>query len=220
MNKIISIEEALTHIQSGMTIMIGGFLGCGAPDTIIDAMIEKGVKDLTIICNDTSFPDRNTGKLVVNGMVKKAYTSHIGTNPETGRLMNEGKMELVLTPQGTLAEQVRAAGAGLGGVITPTGLGTVVEEGKEKIVIDGKTYLVEKPLRADVALIRGHIVDKKGNVVYSKSGRNFNPLMATAADVVIVEADEIVETGMIDPDAVHTPNVFVQYIVQGGSVNG
>lgn len=220
MNKIRSIIEAVAHVESGMTIMLGGFLGVGAPDDLIDALIEKGVKDLTIICNDTSFPDRNIGKLIVNGMVKKVYTSHIGTNPETGRLMHDGAIEVVLTPQGTLAEQVRAAGAGLGGVITPTGLGTVVEEGKEKIVIDGQSFLVEKPLKADVALIRGYKVDKKGNVVYDKAARNFNPLMATAATVVIVEADEIVEIGALDPDHVHTPGIFVNYIVQGGQNNG
>lgn len=220
MNKVINFKEALDHVQDGMTVMLGGFLGVGAPNELIDALIEKGVKDLTIICNDTSFPDQNIGKLIVNRMVKKVYTSHIGTNPETGRLMHTGELEVILTPQGTLAEQVRAAGAGLGGVITPTGLGTVVEEGKEKIVIDGKTYLVEKPLKADVALIRGHKVDKKGNIIYDKAARNFNPLMATAADVVIVEADHIFETGELDPDAIHTPGIFVKYIVQGGRQNG
>jgi acetate CoA/acetoacetate CoA-transferase alpha subunit len=219
-NKILSIQEAIERVENGMTVMLGGFLGVGAPDDLIDALVEKGVMDLTIICNDTSFPDRNIGKLIVNGMVKKVYTSHIGTNPETGRLMHDGKIEVVLTPQGTLAEQVRAGGAGLGGVITPTGLGTVVEEGKEKIVIDGQTFIVEKPLKADVALIKGHKVDKKGNVVYDKAARNFNPLMATAATVVIVEADEIVEIGALDPDHVHTPGIFVTYIVQGGQNNG
>lgn len=216
MNKIRSIEEAVTYVESGMTVMLGGFLGVGAADQLIDALIQKGIKDLTIICNDTSFPDQNIGKLVCCGMVKKVYTSHIGTNPETGRLMNTGDIEVILTPQGTLAEQVRAAGAGLGGVITPTGLGTVVEEGKQILEIDGKRFIVEKPLKADVALIRGYRVDKKGNVVYDKAARNFNPLMAMAADVVIVEADHVVETGSIDPDHVHTPGIFVTYIVEGG----
>ncbi len=220
MDKIRTIKEAVEHVESGMTIMLGGFLGVGAPDDLIDALIAKKVNQLTIICNDTSFPDLNIGKLIINGMVKKVYTSHIGTNPETGRLMHTGEIEVILTPQGTLAEQVRAGGAGLGGVLTPTGLGTVVEEGKEKIVIDGKTFLVEKPLKADVALIRGFKVDKKGNIVYDKAARNFNPLMATAARIVIVEADEIVETGTLEPDYVHTPGIFVNYIVQGGQNNG
>lgn len=215
MAKVIEIEKFLMLIHDGMTIMVGGFLGVGAPDRLIDGLIESGLKDLTIICNDTSFPDKNIGKLIVKGMVKRVYTSHIGTNPESGRLMNEGKLEVILTPQGTLAEQVRAAGAGLGAVITPTGLGTIVEEGKEKLVVDGMTYLVEKPLKADIALIRGHLVDHKGNIVYDKTARNFNPLMATAAKVVIVEADKIVEVGTLNPDNIHTPGVFIDYIVQG-----
>ena len=215
MNKVISIEEAINHIEDGMTIMIGGFLGTGNPHKIIDALIEKNVKDLTLIANDTSFPEIGLGKLIVNKQVKKVIASHIGTNPETGRQMNEGETEVVLVPQGTLAEQVRAGGAGLGGFLTPTGIGTVVEEGKKKIEVDGKEYLLELPLRADVALLMGSIVDKKGNIYYNKSTRNFNPLMAMAADTVIVEAEKLVETGDIDPNNVMTPGVFVDYIVGG-----
>lgn len=164
MNKVVTMDQALEHIKDGMTVMIGGFLGVGNPHKIIDAMVEKGVKDLTLIANDTAFPDVGLGKLIVNKQVKKAIVSHIGTNPETGRQMNEGETEVILVPQGTLIEQIRAGGAGLGGVLTPTGVGTVVEEGKQKLTIDGKEYLLEKPLKADVALIFGSIVDKKAAV--------------------------------------------------------
>ncbi|WP_313757438.1 CoA transferase subunit A [Tissierella sp.] len=216
MNKIMSIDEAVAHIKDGMTIMIGGFLGCGSPHRLIDALVKKGVKDLTLICNDSGFPEIGSGKLVVNKQIKKLIASHVGTNKETGNQMNSGEMEVVLVPQGTLAEQVRAGGAGLGGFLTPTGVGTIVEEGKERIVIDGKTYLLELPLRADVALIAGETVDKFGNIVYYGATRNFNTLMATAADIVIVEAENVVEVGEIDPNDVVTSGIFVDYIVNGG----
>lgn len=215
MNKLISVEQAVSMINDGMTIMIGGFLGCKNPFKIIDAMVEKGVKDITLIANDTSFPDIGIGKLIVNKQVKKLIASHVGTNKETGNQMNAGELDVELVPQGTLAERIRAAGAGLGGILTPTGLGTVVAEGKTIIEVDGKEYLLEKPLRADIALIVGAKVDKKGNVRYRKATRNFNPLMATAADLVIVEADEVVEVGEIDQDDVMTPGLFVDYIVGG-----
>lgn len=214
MNKIMTIEEAVKHIKDGMTLMIGGFLANGTPEGMIDEIIKNNLKDLTVIGNDSGFPDRGIGKLVVNKNVKKVMVSHIGTNPETGRQMNEKELDVVLVPQGTLAEQVRAGGAGLGGVLTPTGIGTVVEEGKQKLTINGKEYILELPLRADVALIKGSKVDKKGNIYYNKSTRNFNPLMATAADLVIVEADEIVEVGEIDPSHVMTPGLFVDIIVK------
>ncbi|TJX67728.1 acetate CoA-transferase subunit alpha [Soehngenia saccharolytica] len=217
MNKLISIDEAVDMIKDGMTIMVGGFLGCGNPHKIIDKLVEKNVKDLTLICNDSSFPDYGVGKLVVNHQIKKLIASHVGTNPETGRQMNAGEMEVVLVPQGTLAEQVRAGGAGLGGILTPTGVGTVIEEGKQKITVDGVEYLLEKPLKADVALIAGQKVDKFGNIVYFGATRNFNTLMATAAETVIVEASEIVEVGDLDPNDVVTPGIFVDYIVDGGA---
>lgn len=217
MNKLISIEEAVNMIQDGMTIMIGGFLGCRNPYVLVDALVAKGVKDITLIANDTSFPEIGIGKLIVNKQVKKLIASHIGTNKETGNQMNSGELEVELVPQGTLAERIRAAGAGLGGILTPTGLGTVVAEGKDIITVDGREYLLEKPLKADIALIVGAKVDKKGNVRYKKATRNFNPLMATAADIVIVEADEIVEVGEIDPDDVMTPGIFVNYIVGGNA---
>ena len=213
MNKLISIDEAVSKIKDGMTLMIGGFLANGTPHKIGDAPAQSGVKDLTIICNDTAFPDRGIGKLVVNKQVKKLYTSHIGTNPATGEQYNKGELEIEFCPQGTLAERVRAAGNGLGGVLTTTGLGTIVAEGKQVINIDGKDYLLEKPLHADVALIRASRGDKSGNLVYRGTSQNFNPLMATAADLVIAEIADMKEVGEIAPEEVHTPAIFVDFIV-------
>jgi acetate CoA/acetoacetate CoA-transferase alpha subunit len=215
-NKLITVEEAADMIHDGMSIMFGGFLGVRNPFKLVDAIIDKGVKDITLIANDTSFSEVGIGKLIVNKQVKKVIASHIGTNKETGNQMNAGEMEVELVPQGTLAERIRAAGAGLGGVLTPTGLGTVVAEGKDVVEVDGKQFLLEKPLKADVALIVGAKVDTKGNIRYKKSTRNFNPIMATAANLVIVEADEIVEAGELDPDDIMTPGIFVDYIVLGG----
>ncbi len=217
-SKVSSMEEAISHVKDGMTIMVGGFLGCGSPHRLIDALVEKGVKDLTLICNDSGFADIGVGKLVVNRQIKKLIASHIGTNRETGNQMNAGEMEVILVPQGTLAEQVRAGGAGLGGILTPTGVGTVVEEGKQKLEIDGKTYLLELPLRADVALIAGETADVFGNIVYYGATRNFNHLMPPAADLVIVEAENVVGVGELDPNDVVTPGIFVDYIVNGGAI--
>lgn len=214
MNKILDYKDAVKEIKDGMTLMIGGFLACGTPNTMIDALIEQGTKDLTIICNDTSFVDRGLGKLIVNKQVKKVITSHIGTNKETGKQMIDGTLEVVLTPQGTLAEQIRAGGAGLGGILTPTGVGTIVEEGKEVLEIQGKKYILELPLKADVALIYGTQVDEKGNVYYAKTTRNFNPIMAMAAEKVICEAREITPVGSIDPHLVMTPGEIVKMIVK------
>ncbi|HHZ02184.1 MAG TPA: CoA transferase subunit A [Tissierellia bacterium] len=214
-NKIISIKEAVDKIKDGMTIMVGGFLANGSPENIIDALVEKNVKDLTLICNDTGFPDKGVGKMVVNKQFKKIIASHIGTNRETGNQMNSGETEVVLVPQGTLAERVRCGGNGLGGFYTPTGVGTEVAEGKEVKIINGKEYLFETPLRADVALLKASVVDKKGNMIFNKTMKNFNPLMATAADLVIVEADKIVEVGEIDPEHVMCSGIFVDYIVGG-----
>ncbi|MHB1394374.1 MAG: CoA transferase subunit A [Clostridia bacterium] len=214
MNKIKSIDEAVSYIKDGMTVAVGGFMGTGTPEKLVDAVVAKGIKNLTLICNDTAMPEKGVGKWVVSRVLKKAIVSHIGLNPETGRQMNAGELEVELVPQGTLAERVRAAGAGLGGILTHTGVGTVVEEGKQKITVDGKEYLLELPLKADIALLKGSIVDKKGNVYYSKSTRNFNPLIATAADVVIVEAEKIVEVGELDASDVMTPSIFVDVITQ------
>lgn len=213
-NKLVTMEEAVSHVKDGMTVFIGGFLGVGTPEKIIDALIEKGVKDLTVIGNDTGYPDRGIGRLVVNNQVKKVIATHIGTNPETGRRMHTGEMEVELVPQGTLAERIRCGGYGLGGFLTPTGVGTIVQEGKEVITVDGKQYLLEKPIKADVALINGSVVDELGNVIYAKTTKNFNPMMATAADTVIVFAEKLVKAGEIDPDHVMTSRIFVDYIVK------
>lgn len=212
--KLSTAKHALAALGHGMTIMIGGFLNVGTPEGLVTEVLDKGVKDITVIGNDTGFPDKGIGRLIVAKRVKKAIASHVGTNPETGRQMQAGETEVVLVPQGTLAEQVRAAGAGLGGVLTPTGVGTVVEEGKQKLAINGREYLLELPLHADFALISAHKADESGNLVYRRAARNFNPLMAMAAKVVIAEAEEIVPVGAIDPDEVMTPGLFVTYVVK------
>ncbi len=215
MAKIISAAEAAAKVQAGMTVMVGGFLGCGTPQSLVDPVLADGTKDLTLVCNDTAFPDSGVGKLVVSRQFKRVIVSHIGTNPETGRQMNANELAVDLVPQGTLAERIRSAGFGLGGILTPTGVGTPVEAGKQKLTIDGKDYLLELPIKADVALVKAYKADKAGNLVFRKAARNFNPLMATAADLVIVEAQNIVEIGEIDPDEVMTPGIFVNYLVQG-----
>lgn len=220
MNKVIALQEAMAIVKDGMSIMVGGFLGVGTPVELIDGLVDKQVKDLTLICNDTAMTDLGVGKLVVNRQLKKALVSHIGTNSETGRQMIAGELTVELIPQGTLAERVRAGGAGIGGVLTPTGVGTIVEEGKQKITINDKEYLLELPLRADVALLYAYKADKAGNLVFRRSARNFNPVMAMAADVVIVEAQHIVEIGAIDPDEVMVPGCVVNWLVQGKEVIG
>jgi len=217
--KLTTAGHALRDLTDGMSIMIGGFLAVGTPETLISEVLNKGTKDLTVIGNDTGFPDRGIGRLIVEKRVKKAIASHVGTNPETGRQMNSSETEVVLVPQGTLAEQVRAAGAGLGGVLTPTGVGTIVEVGKQKITIDGREFLLELPISADFALIHAHKADEKGNLVYRRSSRNFNPLMAMAAKVVVAEVDEIVPVGQLDPDEVVTPGLFVTYLVKKGGAD-
>ena len=188
-------------------------MGVGTPPRLMTELLESGVKELTIIANDTAFVDTGLGPLIVNGRVKKVIASHIGTNPETGRRMIAGEMEVQLIPQGTLAEQIRCGGAGLGGFLTPTGVGTVVEEGKQKITLDGRDYLLELPLRADLALIQAQKADPLGNLTYDLSARNFNPLMALAADITIAEPDEIVAVGDIDPDCVATPGAIIDWLI-------
>ena len=213
MNKETSMQEARGYFKDGMTLMIGGFLAVGTPESLIDALVEDNIKDLTVIANDTGFPDRGVGRLVVSRQVKKVIVSHIGTNPETGKQMFAKELAVELVPQGTLAERIRCGGAGLGGFLTPTGLGTVVEENKQKMRLNGVDYLLELPLRADLALLRAKKADRSGNLVYDQAARNFNPLMAMAAELVIVQADEIVETGAIDPDQVVTPGILVDKII-------
>ncbi len=210
--KRITLLDAVSKIKDGMTVMVGGFLGVGAPIQIVDALAESGVKDLTIICNDSVFPDKSIGKLIVNKQVRKVIVSHIGTNPATIDQMNLGEIEVEFSPQGTLAERVRAKGAGLGGVLTPTGLGTIIAEGKPIVMVDGKEFLLEKPIGADIALIGASISDEFGNLIFKGTSKNFNPLMATAADLVIVEAENVVKIGELSPETVHTPGIFVNFI--------
>ena len=214
MTKLVSIKEAINLIKDSSTIMVGGFLSCGVPDKLIDALAESGTKNLTMISNDTSFPNVDKGKLIVNKQVKKLITSHIGTNPETGRQMEEGELEVELTPTGSRMERIRAKGAGLGGVLTPTGIGTTIADGKKIYELDNKKYLFEKPISADFALIYGTKADKFGNVSYYGTTRNCNTVMATAADTVIVQADEIVDC--LDPNEVVVPGIFVDYVVSRG----
>ena len=211
MKKFVSVKEAADKIQDGMTVMVGGFLGVGNPIALIDELVARNVKDLTIICNDTAYPEVGVGKLITNHQVKELIATHIGTNNNTIDQMNSGELKVTLQPQG---EQIRAAGAGLGGVLTQTGLGTVVENGKQKVTVDGKEYLLEKPVRADVAIIGANICDEDGNLVYKGTSQNFCPMMATAADTVIVEPQEIVPTGSIAPENVKTPAIFVDYIIK------
>lgn len=215
-NKQVSIEQVSQSFQDGMTVMIGGFLSVGTPDQLVKVILDNKIKDITLIANDTGFVDKGVGPLVVNQLVKKVIASHVGTNAETGRQMIAGEMTVELVPQGTLAERIRCGGTGLGGVLTPTGVGTIVEENKQKLCVDGVEYLLEKPLRADIALLKAKKADRAGNLIYDKSARNFNPVMALAADLVIVEVDELVEIGELNPDEVMTPGVLVDQIVWTG----
>lgn len=212
MNKLISIEEVLSKLSSGMTIMVGGFLTSGGPNQIMDAISLSGVKDLTLICNDAAFIDKGLGKLIANRQIKKLITSYIGSNSAAVEFMNSGDLEVEFSPQGTLAERIRAAGAGLGGVLTPTGLGTKVQENKEIITVNSKEYILEKPLKADISFIGASISDKSGNLYYKGTTKNFNPIMAMSADIVIAEIEELVENGTIIPENVHTPNILVDYL--------
>lgn len=214
MAKITTVEQALAHIEQGSVIMIGGFLGCGTPEALIDAMVDKGCRELTIIANDSGFPTRGIGKLIVAKQVKKLIASHIGTNAETGRQMQANELEVELVPQGTLIERIRCGGAGLGGILTPTGVGTVVAEGKELITVDGQNFLLEKPLTAAIAILKAHKADESGNLVFRRAARNFNPVIGTAAQTVIAQVQEIVPVGALDPDEVMLPGIFVDLIVQ------
>ena len=193
MKKVLSAKDAINLIQDGASVMIGGFLDCGAPQVLIEELVHQNKKNLTMISNDTTYPHLDKGKLIVNKQVKKLIAAHIGTNPETGRQMQAGELDVELVPMGTLIEKIRAKGSGLGGVLTPTGVGTVIEQDKQTMEIDGKKFIYEKPLGADFALIYGSRVDKYGNVSLFGTTRNFNKVMATAAETVIVQADEFVD---------------------------
>jgi 3-oxoacid CoA-transferase, A subunit len=207
-------ENAADMIPDGATLMIGGFMSVGTPELLMNALVQKDVRGLTIIVNDTGFPDVGVGKLIRAGLVKKIYASHVGTNAETGEGVEKGDIDLTLVPQGTLIEKIRAGGAGLGGVLTPTGIGTIVAEGKTIITIDGREFILELPMKADFALIEARWGDTAGNLVFDGTTRNFSPLLATAADVVIAQVDEFIEKEYIDPNHVHVPGIFIDYIVR------
>jgi acetate CoA/acetoacetate CoA-transferase alpha subunit len=212
----IALENAVAMIPDGASLMVGGFMGVGTPERIIDELVRQRKGELTVIANDTAMPGVGIGKLVTAKLVRKAIVSHIGTNPETQREMIAGRMHVDLVPQGTLIERIRAGGYGLGGILTPTGVDTMVEEGKQKIAVGGKQYLLEIALRAEFALVNAFLADYLGNLAYALTARNFNPVIAMAADTVIAEADNIVPIGVIAPDHVVTPAPLVDYLVAQG----
>lgn len=209
----ITLEKAVAMIPDGASLMIGGFMAVGTSERLMDELVRQGKRNLTVIANDNAMPGKGIGKLVSAGLVHKTIASHIGLNPETQKKMIDGTMQVELVPQGTLIERIRAAGYGLGGVLTPTGIGTVVEEGKQKVSVDGRDFLVEKPLRADFALVQAFLADYQGNLTYMLTARNFNPVMAMAAETVIVDAEHIVPVGVIPPDDIVTPAVLVDYLI-------
>ena len=211
--KTVSVTDAVALIPSGATLMIGGFMGVGTPERVIDELVRQGKRELTVIANDTAVPGRGIGKLVDAGLVSRTIASHIGLNPETQKQMIAGKLAVDLVPQGTLIERIRAGGFGLGGVLTATGVGTVVEEGKQKVQVNGKTYLIETALHAEFALIDAFLADYSGNLAYALTARNFNPVIAMAADTTIVTAEHIVPVGLIAPDHVVTPAPLIDYLV-------
>ena len=211
--KVISVQDAVAKIPDGASLMIGGFMAVGTPERLIDEIVRQGKKNLTVIANDTAMPGRGIGKLVTAGLLSNVVASHIGLNPETQQQMIAGKISCDLIPQGTLIERIRAGGYGLGGVLTPTGVGTVVEKGKQKVTLDGKDFLIETAMRADFALVQAFLADYTGNLTYALTGRNFNPVMAMAADTVIVCAEHMVPCGYISPDHVATPSPLVDFVV-------
>ncbi len=220
---IITPKQAVDLINDGDAIMCGGFMGCGSAETILKELAESCVhNNLTLICNDGAWgiegkPQNGVAHMIKKRLIKKFLGCHIGLNPELQAQFKEGHVDVTLMPMGTFIERIRCGGAGLGGVLTPTGIGTEVEEGKQKIRVNDKDYLLEVPLRANIAFIKAKIADKAGNLIHNETARNFNSVISTAADIVVVEAEEIVEIGDIDPNAVHTPFIFVDYIVQGES---
>lgn len=218
-SKVDSLEKALSYITDGCVLMFGGFGGVGNPPTLINGIYEKGVKDLILIGNDSGFPDIGIGRIVSRGRAKKLITTHIGSNPIAGKLMVEGKMEVEFCPQGILAERIRAGGAGLGGVLSDIGLGSMIDNGKQKVVVEGKEYLIETPLQADVAIVHAKKADTYGNLVYDKSARNTNPIVATAGKITIAEVEEIVQPGELDPESIITPGIYVDLVIQSKGVD-
>ena len=214
MKPILTADKAVEDIKDGASLMVAGFMGCGNAFTLIDALIRKGTKAINLITSDTAYPDVGVGRIICLDRAATLTASHIGTNPVSGAKMNSGELKVTLVPQGTFAERIRAKGAGLGGVLTPTGVGTEVEKGKQKLNLNGKDYLLEMPLGADFAFIRAEVADKYGNAFLPASSKNMAVVMAMAADHVILEADKIVEAGEMDPERITIPGVFVSAIVQ------
>ena len=212
----LSLADAVALIPDGASLMIGGFMAVGTPESVVDELVRQGKRDLTVIANDTALPGVGIGKLISAGLVGKVIASHIGLNPETQKKMIAGEIQVELVPQSTLIERIRAGGFGLGGVLTATGVGTIVEEGKQKVAVAGKDYLVETALHADFALVNAFLADYLGNLSYALTARNFNPVIAMAADTVIAEADNIVPVGLISPDHVVTPAPLVDYLIAQG----
>jgi acetate CoA/acetoacetate CoA-transferase alpha subunit len=214
--KAVSAEEAIAMIPNGARVMVGGFMGVGTPERLVDELVRQNKSELTLICNDAGLPGKGVGKLVDATLVSTLTASHIGLNPKAQQQMMAKQIAVDLVPQGTLVERIRAGGCGLGGVLTPTGVGTIVEEGKQRIQLNGKTFLLETAMRADFALIHAFVADQLGNLTYVLTARNFNPMMAMAADTVIVTAEHIVPVGVIAPDQVITPAPLVDYLVMNG----
>lgn len=216
-NKVVSKQAAIAHVQNGHTLMVGGFGQVGSPLELIDELFTQGQKDLTIISNNVGEPGKGLSRLLENGQIRKAIGSYFTSNRVVGEYVLQGKLEVQLVPQGSFAEKMRAGGAGIGGFFTRSSAGTLIGEGKETKVINGEKYVLEYPLTADVSLIRAYKADTLGNLIYRKTARNFNPVMATAGNIVIAEVDEIVEPGQLDPEAIATPHLFVDFIVQRGN---
>ena len=214
--KSVSAEEAVAMIPNGATVMVGGFMGVGTPERLVNELVRQNKSELTVICNDAGLPGKGVGKLFDATLVSTLTASHIGLNPKAQQQMMAKQIAVDLVPQGTLVERIRARGCGLGGVLTPTGVGTIVEEGKQHVQLNGKTFLLETAMRADFALIHASVADHLGNLTYMLTARNFNPVMAMAADTVIVTAEHIVPVGVIAPDQIVTPAPLVDYLVMNG----
>lgn len=214
MDKLIDLKQLDDLFENGMRIMIGGFLNCGTAETVLDYVNQLDLKDLTIIVNDAGFNHKSKGRFLAEADINKMITTHIGTNPDVGKKMNSGEMIVDLIPQGTLIEQIRCEGAGLGGVLTPTGIGTKAEEGNQVMELNGEKYILAEPVGADIAIVKAWKADKSGNLIYRYSAKNFNPIIAMAADTVIVEAENVVENGMLENNNIMTSNIFVDYIIE------
>lgn len=219
MIKVVSVEEAVSKIKSGSSLMYGGFGGIGNPPTIIQAILNKGINDLTLIGNDVGFPNVGIGQLITERRATKLIASHIGSNPNAGKQMHEEQLDIEFSPQGTLVERIRAGGAGLGGILIDIGIDSLVAENKQTVVVDGSTYLVETPLIADVAIVYAKKADTYGNITFDKSARSTSPLVAMAGTITIVEAEEIVSIGELDPEEIVTPGAFVDMVIQSEGVN-